>query len=93
MLTRFGFRRKMLYLCTSEEERARKHRVLSSFLAHYNGEKTSDVEKFLREIKFFLSASGCSLGEVGARIADVGFSKVKRYLFSNPAFFTFWGST
>ena len=37
--------------------------------------------------------SGCSLGEVGARIADVGFPKVKRYLFSNPAFFTFWGST
>ena len=93
MLTQFGFRRKMLYLCNSKEERAQKHRVLSSFLAHYKGEKTSDVEKFLREIEFFFSASGFFLGEVGARIADVGFPKVKRYLFSNPAFFTFWGST
>ena len=83
----------MLYLCNSKEDRAPKHRVLSSFLAHYKGEKTSDVEKFLREIEFFLSASGFFLGEVGARIADVGFPKVKRYLFSNPAFFTFWGST
>ena len=53
MLTQFVFRRKMLYLCNSKEERAPKHRVLSSFLAHYKGEKTSDVEKFLREIEFF----------------------------------------
>ena len=70
-----------------------QHGAFSSFLAHYEGKKTSDVEKFLREIEFFLSASGFFLGEVGARIADVGFPKVKRYLFSNPAFFTFWGST
>ena len=61
----------MLYLCNSKEERAPKHRGLSSFLAHYKGEKTSDVEKFLREIEFFFSKSGFSLGEVGARIDDI----------------------
>ena len=92
MLTQFGFRRKMLYLCNSKEERAPKHRVLSSFLAHYKGEKTSDVEKFLREIEFFFSKSGFSLGEVGARIDDIEPSKVKRYLFFNPAFLPFWGN-
>ena len=70
MLTQFGFRRKLLYLCNSKEERAPKHRVLSSFLALYKGENTSDVEKFLREIEFFFSKSGFSLGEVGARIDD-----------------------
>ena len=32
MLRRFGFRRKMLYLCISEEERAQRYRVFSSFL-------------------------------------------------------------
>ena len=93
MLKRFGFWLKMYYLCNSKEERAPKHRVLSSFLAHYKGEKTSDVEKFLREIEFFLSARGFFLGEVGARIADVGFPKVKRYLFSQGADLTFRGST
>ena len=82
----------MLYLCNSKEERAPKHRVLSSFLAHYKGEKTSDVEKFLREIEFFFSKSGFSLGEVGARIDDIEPSKVKRYLFFNPAFLPFWGN-
>ena len=92
MLTQFGFRRKMLYLCNSKEERAPKHRVLSSFLAHYKGEKTSDVEKFLREIEFFFSKSGFSLGEVGARIDDIEPLKVKRYLFFNPAFLPFWGN-
>ena len=66
--------------------------ALSSFLAHYKGEKTSDVEKFLREIEFFFSKSGFSLGEVGARIDDIESSKVKRYLFSNPAFLPFWGN-
>ena len=82
----------MLYLCNSKEERAPKHRVLSSFLAHYKGEKTSDVEKFLREIEFFFSKSGFSLGEVGARIDDIEPSKVKRYLFFNPEFLPFLGN-
>ena len=62
-----------------------------------NGQKsgcsTKHLENFIGRSEKFLSGSGFSLGEVGARIADVGFPKVKRYLFSNPAFFTFWGST
>ena len=32
MLTRFGFRGKMYYLCTSEEERARNTRLSPLFL-------------------------------------------------------------
>ena len=68
MLKRFAFRGKMYYLCTSEEERARKHRVFSSFFAQYKGCITPDLEKFLREIEFFLSESGFPLGEVGAQI-------------------------
>ena len=71
MLTRFAFRAKMYYLCTSEEERAPKHGVFSSFFAPYKGCKTSDVEKFIRQIGFFLSESGFSIGEVGARIGYV----------------------
>ena len=34
MLKRFAFRVKMLYLCTSEEEKARKHGAFSSFFAN-----------------------------------------------------------
>ena len=37
VLTQFGFRRKMLYLCTSEEERALNKRVFSSFFGQKNG--------------------------------------------------------
>ena len=33
MLTGFGFRGKMYYLCNSKEERAHKHRAFSSFCA------------------------------------------------------------
>ena len=71
MLKRFAFRAKMLYLCTSEEEKARNTWVSSSFFAQYKGCVTSEVEKFLRQIGFFLSESGFSLGEVGERIDDV----------------------
>ncbi|MCI6728325.1 MAG: hypothetical protein MR505_08310 [Bacteroidales bacterium] len=68
MLKRFAFRAKILYLCTSEEEKARKHWAFSSFFAQYKGCITPDLEKFLREIEFFLSESGFSLGQVGERI-------------------------
>ena len=37
MLMRFGFRGKMYYLCNSEEEKARKQVVLSSFLPQFQG--------------------------------------------------------
>ena len=72
MLKRFGFRRKMCYLCTSEEERAPNTVAFSSFFAQYKGCITPDLEKFLREIEFFLSESGFSLGQVGERIDDIG---------------------
>ena len=35
--------------------------------------------------------SGFFSGQVGARIDDIEHPKVKRYLFFNPAFFTFQG--
>ena len=79
----------MLYLCNSKEERAPKHRVLSSFLALSKGENTSDVDKFLSEIEFFFSKSGFSLGEVGARIDDIEIQKVKIHLFSTLHFLSF----
>ena len=68
MLKRFAFRAKMLYLCTSEEERAPDTRLSPLFFAQYKGRNTSEVGKFLRQIEFFLSESGFSLGQVGERI-------------------------
>ena len=43
MLKRFAFRRKMYYLCTSEEERARNTGFFPLFFAHYKGKNTSEV--------------------------------------------------
>ena len=90
MLTQFGFRRKMLYLCTSEEERAHKQRVFSSFFGLKDGEFTSEVEKFTLLRKFFLGVCGLFLRNVGGFLGDVGRLKVKEYLFSKPYFFYFW---
>ena len=59
MLTRFGFRGKMYYLCTSEEERALNTGISPLFLAQYKGCNTKH-----------LGFSRCFSGE---RIADVGF--------------------
>ena len=67
MLTQFGFRRKMLYLCTSEEERAYKQRVFSSFFGLKDGEFTSEVEKFTLLRKIFLGVCGKFFRNVGAR--------------------------
>ena len=71
MLTRFAFRAKIYYLCTSEEEKALNTGFSPLFLPHYKGRNTSDVEKFIRQIGFFFSESGFSIGEVGAGIDDV----------------------
>ena len=61
-----------------------------------NGQKsgcsTKHLENFIGRSEKFLSESGFSLGEVGARIDDIESSKVKRYLFSNPAFLPFRGN-
>ena len=65
MLTRFGFRRKMVYLCTSKEERAHKQRVFSSFFDQKNGIFTSEVEKSTLLRKIFLGVCGKFLRNVG----------------------------
>ena len=76
----------------SEEEKARKHRVFSSFFvekSQKNGCFTKHVEIFSGQIKIFFSESGIFSGQVGARTDDVGRRDVKRYLFSLGAFLTF----
>ena len=70
MLTRFGFRRKMYYLCTSKEERAHKQRVFSSFFDQKNGIFTSEVEKSTLLRNFFLGVCGKFLRNVGVRGGD-----------------------
>ena len=91
MLTRFGFRWKMYYLCISEEERALNTGVLSSFLVKKNGCFTSEVKKNTSEINFFLGVCGFFLRNVGGFLADVETQIVKRYLFSQEADLTFRG--
>ena len=58
VLTRFGFRRKMLYLCTSKEERALNKRVLSSFFGPKNGIFTSEIDFYTLLRIFFLVVCG-----------------------------------
>ena len=55
----------MMYLCTSEEERALNKRVFSSFFGQKNGIFTSEVEfsTLLRE--FFLGVCGKFFRNVG----------------------------
>ena len=88
MLRRFGFGRKMYYLCISEEERALNKRVFSSFLGQKNGIFTSEINFFTLLRKFFLGVCGFFLSNVGCFLDDVERLKVKRYLFSKPHFFT-----
>ena len=78
MLKRFGFRQKLLYLCTSEEERALNTGFSPLFFGHYKGRNTSEVGNFLGFIGNFLGFIGNFLGFIGARIDDVEiFSKSK----------------
>ena len=70
VLTQFGFRRKMLYLCASEEERAYKQRVFSSFFGPKDGEFTSEVEKFTLLRNFFLGVCGKFFRNGGVRGGD-----------------------
>ena len=88
MLKRFGFRRKMYYLCTSEEERALNKRVFSSFFGLKNGIFTSEINFFTLLRKIFLGVCGIFLRNVGGFLGDVEGLDVKRYLFSKPHFFT-----
>ena len=81
MLTRFGFRRKMVYLCISEEERALNKRVFSSFLGQKNGIFTSEVKKNTSEINFFLGVCGFFLRNVGGFLGDIEQRKLKHIYF------------
>ena len=90
MLKEFGFRRKMYYLCTSEEEGAHRQRVFSSFFAE-KGQKnhcfTKHLGNFICRRKISTCFCGFFSGQVGAQIDDIESRKVKRYLFSNLHFF------
>ena len=87
VLTQFGFRRKMLYLCTSEEEIALNKRVFSSFFAQKNGIFTSEIIFFTLLRKIFLGVCGFFLRNVGSFLGDEERLKVKRYLFFCCIFF------
>ena len=69
----------------------------SPLFSYENGRKnhcfTKHIEKFICRREISTGFSGNFSGQVGARIDDIGSRKVKRYLFSNPAFFTFRGFT
>ena len=91
MLRQFGFRRKMLYLCISEEERALNKRVFSSFFGQKNGIFTSEINFFTLLRNFFLGVCGFFLRNVDGFFTDVERLKVKRYLFSQEADLTFRG--
>ena len=86
MLKRFGFRRKMYYLCTSEEEKALNKRVFSSFFGQKNGVFTSEINFFTLLRKIFLGVCGLFLRNVDSFFADIEGPRVKRYLFSKPLF-------
>ena len=81
----------MYYLCISEEERARKYWVFSSFFGQKNGIFTSEIDFSTLLRNFFLGVCGIFFLIVGCFFADAERLKVKRYLFSRPYFFTFGG--
>ena len=83
----------MYYLCVSEEERAHKHGVFSSFFGQKYGIFTSEIEKNTSEIFLFLGGINFFLGQVVEFLAEVMRLKVKRYLFLWGSFLTFQGST
>ena len=94
MLMQFGFWPRMYYLCTSEEEKAHRDGVFSSFFAKiltYKGWNTSEIGKNTSEIIFFLGFTEIFFGEVVISGADIERRSVKIYLFFWDAFFHFMG--
>ena len=77
----------MVYLCTSEEERALNKRVFSSFFCPKNGIFTSEIIFFTLLRNFFLGVCGLFIRNVGGFLGDVERLKVKRYLFFETHFF------
>ena len=77
---RFGFRRDLLYLCLTKEERAGYAVVFSSFFAkkpRNNGCFTSDIEKFISDIGKFISEVRFFFSEVGISETDIEKRNVK----------------
>ena len=96
MLMRFGFRGKMLYICIAK----RREPVNTGFSPLFSAKIGQKMGCFTKHVgkstclrKISTCFSGFFSGQVGARIDDIDTSKVKRYLFFIPAFFTFQGST
>ena len=81
----------MYYLCISEEERARKYWVFSSFFAQKNRIFTSEINFSTLLRNFFLGVCVNFFRIVGCFFADAERLKVKTYLFSKPYFFTCGG--
>ena len=71
MLKRFAIRAKMLYLCTSEEERALNTGFFPLFLADIKEEKHRKLEILYAFADFLKCFCGNFLGFIGARIDDV----------------------
>ena len=71
MLKRFAFRAKMLYLCTSEEEKALNTGLSPLFFGQYKGCNTSEVENSICFCGFSKCLCGNFLSFIGARIGDV----------------------
>ena len=71
----------MYYLCISEEERAHRYRVFSSFFGPKNGIFTSEINFFTLLRKIFLGVCGRILGNIGCIFADVERLNVKVNLF------------
>ena len=79
----------MYYLCISEEEKAHRYRVFSSFFGQKNGIFTSEINFFTLLRKIFLGVCGFFLRNIDGFFADVETQIVKRYLFSKPHFRVF----
>ena len=80
-----------MYLCISEEERAHRYGVFSSFLV---GKKVVlHYELVISTLRrnFFLGVCGFFLRNVGGFLGDVEPPKVKTYLFSRESDLTFLG--
>ena len=78
MLNGFAFRGKMLYLCSSEEERALNTGFFPLFFGHYKGRNTSEVGNSTCFIGNFLGFIGNFLGFIGTPINDIeNFSRPK----------------
>ena len=92
MLNRFAFRRKMYYLCVAKR-REPIDKGFSPLFSCENAQKnhcfTKHIEKFICRSGFSNGFCGFFSGQVGARIGDIEFRKVKRYLFSTLHFFAF----